>query len=147
MVVLVFGVMIGIVLGLRFNVFVLFPAFGLVLLSTAAVGIGRGERLGSVVLTVVFVGSALQIGYQVGFLARAVWPHTACAMRMGRGCLLNGRIEFAGFHDRHSSVLQRMVNLRSVPCIIQTKKCLTACMRSYGNTVNTLLGLRAMVIL
>jgi hypothetical protein len=70
---LIFGVVIGIVLGLRFNVFVLFPAFGLALLSTAAVGIGRGERLGSVVLTVVFVGSALQIGYQVGFLARAVW--------------------------------------------------------------------------
>jgi hypothetical protein len=44
-------------------------------------------------------------------------------------------------------VVQRMVNLRSVPCIIQTKKFLTACMRSYGNTVNTLLGLRAMVIL
>jgi hypothetical protein len=73
MVLLVFGVMIGIVLGLRFNVFVLFPAFGLVLLSTAAVEIGRGERLGSVVLTIVFLGSALEIGYLVGIVTRAVW--------------------------------------------------------------------------
>ena len=73
MVLLVFSVMIGIVLGLRFNVFVLFPAISVALLGTAAVGIGRGERLGFVVLTIVFVGSALQIGYLVGVIARAVW--------------------------------------------------------------------------
>jgi hypothetical protein len=73
MVLLVVGVMIGFVLGLRFfNVFVLFPAFGLAVLGTAAVGIGRGERLGSVILTIVFVGSALQIGYLVGIVTRAV---------------------------------------------------------------------------
>jgi hypothetical protein len=37
-------------------------------------------------------------------------------------------------------VLQWMVNLLCVPYIItsQTKKCLTACMRSYGKIVNTL---------
>jgi hypothetical protein len=74
MVLLVVGVMSGFVLGLRFfNVFVLFPAFGLALLGTAAAGIGRGERLGSVILTIVFVGSALQIGYLVGIVTRAVW--------------------------------------------------------------------------
>ena len=74
MVLLVLGLMIGIVLGLRFfSVFVLFPAFGLALLGTAAVGIGRGERLGSMILTIVFVGSALQIGYLVGILIRALW--------------------------------------------------------------------------
>ena len=73
MVLLVFSVMIGIVLGLRFNVFVLFPAISVALLGTAAVGIGRGERLGFVVLTIVFVGSALQIGYLVGVITRAVW--------------------------------------------------------------------------
>jgi hypothetical protein len=73
MLLLVLGVMIGIVLGLRFNVFVLFPALGLALLGTAAVGIGRGERLGSMILTIVFVGSALQIGYLVGVVTRAVW--------------------------------------------------------------------------
>ena len=45
-------------------------------------------------------------------------------------------------------VLQRIVNLLCVPYIItsQTKKCLTACMRSYGNIVNTLRGLKAKVI-
>jgi hypothetical protein len=74
MVLLVLGVVIGVVLGLRFfNVFVLFPALGLALLGTAAVGIGSGERLGSVILTIVFVGSALQIGYLVGVVTRAVW--------------------------------------------------------------------------
>jgi hypothetical protein len=73
MVLLFFSVVVGIVLGLRFNVFVLFPAIALALLGTAAVGIGRGERLGSVMLTIVFVGSALQIGYLVGVITRAVW--------------------------------------------------------------------------
>src|ERR1700691_4121179 len=74
MVVLVLGLVIGVVLGLRFfNVFVLFPALGLALLGAAAVGIGSGERLGSVILTIVFVGSALQIGYLVGAVTRAVW--------------------------------------------------------------------------
>jgi len=73
MVLLGVGGMIGIVLGRRFNVFVLFPAFGLALLGTVAVGIGRGERLGSVILTIVFVGAALQIGYLVGIVTRAVW--------------------------------------------------------------------------
>ena len=43
------------------------------MLGTAAVGIGRGERLGSLILTIVFVGSALQIGYLAGILTRTLW--------------------------------------------------------------------------
>jgi hypothetical protein len=73
MVLLVLSVVIGMCLGLRFNVFALFPAIALALLGTAAVAIGRGERPGFVVLTIVFVGSALQIGYLLGVITRAVW--------------------------------------------------------------------------
>jgi hypothetical protein len=101
MVLLVFGVMIGIVLGLRFNVFVLFPAFGLALLSTAAVGIGRGERLGSVVLTIVFMGSALQIGYLVGIVAHAVWAshHVRNANVPRRFAHVGGQYLFSMFNS------------------------------------------------
>jgi hypothetical protein len=57
-----------------------------------------------------------------------------------------------GSEDQNGTIvrpaLQMIVNLRRVLCITsQTKKCLMTCMRSYGTTVNTLLGLRAMVIL
>jgi hypothetical protein len=83
MVLLVVGVMIGFVLGLRFfNVFVLFPAFGLAVLGTAAVGIGRGERLGSVILTTVFVGSAFKSVIWSGLSLVLYGPHATCSMRM-----------------------------------------------------------------
>jgi hypothetical protein len=39
-------------------------------------------------------------------------------------------------------MVREMISLAS-----QTKKCSTACMRSYGNTASTLFGLRAKVIL
>jgi hypothetical protein len=67
------ALLIGAALSLRFRVFILFPAIGLALLGVAAVGIGRGERLGSVVLTMAFLGFALQIGYLAGIVTRAVW--------------------------------------------------------------------------
>jgi hypothetical protein len=95
MVLLLLGVVIGIVLGLRFfNMFVLFRALGLALLGTAAVGIGSGERLGSVILTFVFVGFALQIGYLVGVVTRAVWASHH---------VLNANVprEFAQFGGQH----------------------------------------------
>jgi hypothetical protein len=63
----IIGLLIGAALGLlRFNVFILFPVIGLGLLGTAAVGIAHGDPIGSVVLTMIFIGTALQLGYLAG---------------------------------------------------------------------------------
>jgi hypothetical protein len=68
----IIGFLVGGALALRFNVLILIPAIGLALLGTAAVGIAQGDRIGSVLLAMVFVGSALQIGYLAGIVTRAV---------------------------------------------------------------------------
>jgi hypothetical protein len=68
----IIGFLTGAALALRFKVWILFPVIGLALLGAAAVGIGRGDRIASVVLTVVLLGSALQIGYLASIMTRAV---------------------------------------------------------------------------
>lgn len=72
MALMIIGFLIGAALALRFNVFILFPATGLALLGTAAVGIADGDRIGSVVLTMVLIGTTLQIGYVAGTVTRAI---------------------------------------------------------------------------
>src|ERR1700730_17050703 len=68
----IIGFLIGAALALRFNVLILFPAIGLALIGTTAVGIAHGEPMGSVVLTMVLIGTTLQGGYLVEIVARAV---------------------------------------------------------------------------
>jgi hypothetical protein len=60
------AILIGAALGVRFNVFILFPAIGLALLATLVAAIGHGDRIGSVVVTMALAASALQIGYLAG---------------------------------------------------------------------------------
>jgi hypothetical protein len=67
------AILMGVALGLRFNVLILGPVLGLALLGTAAVGIAHGDRIGSVVLTTVLIGTTLQVGYLAGMVAHAVW--------------------------------------------------------------------------
>jgi hypothetical protein len=64
--------LIGAALSLRFNVFILFPAIGLALIGTAAVEIAHHDPMGSMVLTMVLVGTTLQVGYLAAIAARAV---------------------------------------------------------------------------
>jgi hypothetical protein len=66
------AILIGTALGVRFNVFILFPAIGLALLGALVAAIGHVDRIGSVVVTMVLVTSALQIGYLAGSVARFV---------------------------------------------------------------------------
>jgi hypothetical protein len=68
----IIGFLIGAALGVRFNILILFPAIGLALLGTAAVGIAHGDPIGSVVLTMVLIGTTLQLGYLVGVVSRPV---------------------------------------------------------------------------
>ena len=62
----------GIVLGLRFKVMILVPAITLAMLLAATAGIARAYPFWSIVMAIILVGSAVQIGYFVGVVMRAV---------------------------------------------------------------------------
>ena len=57
---------------MRFKFLILFPAIGLTVVGTAAVGIQHGDHVGAVMLTIALVAAALQIGYLSGLVTRAV---------------------------------------------------------------------------
>jgi hypothetical protein len=62
----------GATLSERFRVLILFPAIGLVVIGTAAVGIAHGDSVRAVTMTIAFTATALQIGYLCGLIAHAV---------------------------------------------------------------------------
>lgn len=57
----------------RFNVFILIPTIILVGVSTAVIQAGRGDQASSIVVTIVLMVTALQIGYLVGIIAHAAF--------------------------------------------------------------------------
>ena len=64
---------VGIALGLRFNVVVLISAIALVVMFVLIVGLARGDGFWSIALAVVTVGMAIKLGYFVGlFLAKRI---------------------------------------------------------------------------
>jgi hypothetical protein len=65
-------VLIGATLSLRFKFLILLPAIGLAVVGAAVVGIAQGDRVGTVILTIVLATAALQIGYFFGVVTRAV---------------------------------------------------------------------------
>jgi hypothetical protein len=56
----------GMVLGQRFKVLILLPAIGVAIIAATGAGIARGDHAWSIVLLVVAVTVALQIGYLIG---------------------------------------------------------------------------------
>jgi hypothetical protein len=74
MAIMVIGFLAGAALALRFNVLILFPTIGLALLGEAAVGIANRDRIASVVLTMILLAFALQIGFLALIAARALVP-------------------------------------------------------------------------
>jgi hypothetical protein len=62
------GVVVGIALGLRFEVLILLRAIALAVIFALTVGIARSESFGSIILAMVIVGMAIQLGYFVGIL-------------------------------------------------------------------------------
>ena len=70
----------GIFLGLRFKVLVLVPAVIFVILFAVIIGIARAEHFWPIVLGMVILGTAVQIGYLAGTLMRAVIS-SICAPR------------------------------------------------------------------
>ena len=69
------SLLIGIVLGLRFKVFVLVPAIGLALAMVAVTGAGDGTL--QLVSTMVVVATSLQLGY----LGGGILQSSVCAAR------------------------------------------------------------------
>jgi hypothetical protein len=65
------NVLAGIVLGLRYRVVILVPAVSLVVTFALIVGIARGDHLWSIILAMVIVGTAIQLGYLIGIAIRA----------------------------------------------------------------------------
>jgi len=63
---LIGDIVIGALLGLRFNVVILIPASFLALFVTATTGIARGDGLWSTAATMAVALAALQVGYVVG---------------------------------------------------------------------------------
>jgi hypothetical protein len=81
--------MIGMALGFRFNVMVLFPAIGITLLYVACIGVGRGDGSGQVVLTMILTTAALQVGYLVGIALRSIAVYSVAPA--ARRVLVQGR--------------------------------------------------------
>jgi hypothetical protein len=67
----VINVLAGIALGLRYRVVILLPAVSLVVTFTVIAGIARGDHFWSIILAMVMVGTAVQLGYLVGIAIRA----------------------------------------------------------------------------
>jgi hypothetical protein len=57
------SILVGAVLGLRFNLFILVPTIGLALTMVAVTDMARGDGAWSVVATMVVVITFLQLGY------------------------------------------------------------------------------------
>jgi hypothetical protein len=74
----IIGVAVGIVLGLRYKVLVLVPAVMFAMILTILAGVARADSFWSIVLTAAALVTAVQLGYLVGIVIRAVigaiWP-------------------------------------------------------------------------
>ena len=86
--------LIGVALGLRFNVLVLIPTIVLAVISTAVIAVARGDQAWSVVLTVVLVGTTLQIGYLAG-------SATLMALKRHLQPQIEAHMEVVGSDGRH----------------------------------------------
>jgi len=75
----IISLLIGVILGLRFKMIVLVPAFGLALALVAVRGIVMGEGVWRPVGTTVAVATFLQLGYICGSILRIAFYRTGAA--------------------------------------------------------------------
>jgi len=95
------GALIGVALGLRFNVFFLIATIVLAVVSTAVIQAGRGDQASSIVVTIVLLATTLQIGYLVGIIAHAAFEKLVPLE--GNDLTLNilGHMEVVGSDGEH----------------------------------------------
>jgi hypothetical protein len=92
------GVVVGIVLGLRYKVLILVPAFLLAMVFTIIVGIARADSFWSIVLTTVAVVTAVQLGYLAGIVIRAAIAAIRPRKDDGGGSKPDSQIGYARHH-------------------------------------------------
>jgi hypothetical protein len=80
----VIGVVVGIVLGLRYKVLILVPAIMFVMIAVIIVGIARADRFWSIVLMAVELITAVQLGYLAGTVIHAAIAAILPPWRGGR---------------------------------------------------------------
>jgi hypothetical protein len=68
----VIGAMAGVALGLRYQVWILFPAVTLAAIFTVMVGVGRADSFWSIVLMTVAVVTVFQLGYLAGIAIHTI---------------------------------------------------------------------------
>jgi hypothetical protein len=65
------SVLVGGALGLRYKVLILVPAFALATIIALIFGFARSDGFGSIILAMVVLWIAVQVGYLVGIAIRA----------------------------------------------------------------------------
>ncbi len=78
------SIVAGIVLGLRYKVLVLVPAVMFVMIFAAIIGVARADSFWSIVLGVVLLGTAIQLGYLAGVAFRAAIEWICSWLTRGR---------------------------------------------------------------
>ena len=95
------GALIGVALGLRFNVFILIPTIILAGVSTAVIQAARGDQALSIVVTIVLVATTLQIGYLVGIIAHAAFEKLVPLEVNDLALVILGHMEVVGSDGGH----------------------------------------------
>jgi hypothetical protein len=78
----IISILAGITLGMRYKVVILVPLVTLAIIFAMIVGIARGDHFGSIVLAMVMLGGAVQVGYLAGTAIRAT-VGSICALAIG----------------------------------------------------------------
>jgi hypothetical protein len=81
----VINVLAGIALGLRYKLVILVPAVSFVVTFALIVGIARGDHFWSIILVMVIVGTAVQLGYLIGIAIRAAIARSYSSWLSGSG--------------------------------------------------------------
>ncbi len=86
------GVVVGIVLGLRYKILILVPAVSLAIMFAVMSGIARGDRVWSILLAMAILGTAVQFGYLAGIMIRAAVGSICTSILGGRNPEFNSQI-------------------------------------------------------
>jgi hypothetical protein len=97
----VIGALIGAVLGLRFNVFILIPTMIIAAVVTAAIEVARADQGGSTLFAIVLVITAIQISYFIGCNALAVVERLVPIGRNAVSRAIQEHMEVVGSDGRH----------------------------------------------
>jgi hypothetical protein len=66
--IVIIHVLAGAAVGMRFKVMILVPAVTLTILFAAIIGVTRGDKFWSIAVSMILLGTAIQVGYLAGGL-------------------------------------------------------------------------------